>query len=222
MKEELEGGIHRRVTGNCLLPTNCMSFLRNNENKAGLFPYSSNATAKVMWGKVVVSIVNENVVINRDGLEISFLMPSNMKETDERISVRVKHTSREHTRIMIKTVSSNVVVIAIANCHQLVLLNELSIEFGARKLLRFIPIYQIAWSLGSNKSLAFPCIRWLRHDVITIRERQKKFFLTSGHLSIGLLHYLKNWHRTKSVAMNLNYLRSLREDYIEKLATRKK
>ena len=91
-----------------------------------------------------MSIVNENVVINRDGLEISFLMPSNMKETDERISVRVKHTSREHTRIMIKTVSSNVVVIAIANCHQLVLLNELSIEFGARKLLRFIPIYQIA------------------------------------------------------------------------------
>ena len=93
---------------------------------------------------MVVSIVNENVVINGDGLEISFLMPSNMKETDERISVHVKHASREHTRIMIKTVSSNVVVIAIASCRQLVPLNELSIEFGVRKLLRFIPIYQIA------------------------------------------------------------------------------
>ena len=93
---------------------------------------------------MVVSIVNENVVINGDGLEISFLMPSTMKETDERISVYVKHASREDTRIMIKTVSSNVAVIAIANCHQLVPLNELSIEFGARKLLRLIPIYQIA------------------------------------------------------------------------------
>ena len=43
-----------------------------------------------------------------------------MEEADERIFVNVKHASREHTCIIIKAADSDVVVIAIANFHQLV------------------------------------------------------------------------------------------------------
>ena len=54
-----------------------------------------------------------------------------MEEADERVFVHVKYTLREHARIMINTVDSDVVVIAIANFYQLVPLNELWVEFGA-------------------------------------------------------------------------------------------
>ena len=78
-----------------------------------------------------------------------------MEKADERIFVHVKHASTEYAYIMIKTADSDVVVIATANCHQLVPLNELWIEFGTGKSLRFTPIHHIARSLGLDKSLEF-------------------------------------------------------------------
>ena len=80
-----------------------MTFLRCGKNKAELFPYLSLKETK---NKVVVSTVNENVVTNGAGLEISSLMSCSMEEADERIFVHVKHTSREHTRIMIKQLTA--------------------------------------------------------------------------------------------------------------------
>ena len=77
--------VRRKVTGSCFLPRNWMTFLRRSGNK----------TSEIK-DKVVVSAVNENVVANEAGLEISSLMPCNMGEADERIFVHVKHASREH------------------------------------------------------------------------------------------------------------------------------
>ena len=107
-----------------------MTFLRCSESKAELFPYLSNVFVKEIQDEVLVSIVNENVVTNGAGLEILPSMPCNMEEADGRIFVHVKHASRERTRIMITTVDSDVFVVAIANFHQLVRLNEFWIEFG--------------------------------------------------------------------------------------------
>ena len=80
-----------------------------------------------------------------------------MEEVDEKIFVHVKHASREHAHIMIKPGDSNVVIIVIANFNQLKQLNELWIEFGAGKSLRFISIHQIDMNrtLGPDKFLLF-------------------------------------------------------------------
>ena len=83
-----------------------MTFLRGGNNKAELFPYLSTVVIKETKEKVVMSTVNENVVTNGAGLEISSLMSCSMEEADERIFVHVKHTSREHTRIMIKQLTA--------------------------------------------------------------------------------------------------------------------
>ena len=55
---------------------------------------------------------------------------------------------------MIKTVDSDVVIMAIRNFQHLIHLDELWIEFGAGKSLRFIPVHQIATTLGPDKSEA--------------------------------------------------------------------
>ena len=69
-REKYGVGVLRKVTGNYLIPTNLITFLRCSENKTGLSPYLSNVVVKEMQDKVVVSTVNENVVINGAGIEI--------------------------------------------------------------------------------------------------------------------------------------------------------
>ena len=154
-REKRGVGVRKKVTGNCFLPTSWMTFLRFSKNKAEWFPSLSNVAAKEIQDKVVVSTINKNLVTNGAGLEILSLMPYKMEEADERIFVHVKIASRKHAHAMITIVDSDLFVIAIANFHQLVTLNEFWIKFGPGKSLRFIPIHKIARSLGPDKSLGF-------------------------------------------------------------------
>ena len=71
-REKRGVGVRRKVTGNCLLPTNWMAFLRCSENRAKLFPYLSNVVVKKIQDKGVVLTANENVVTNEAALELSF------------------------------------------------------------------------------------------------------------------------------------------------------
>ena len=102
----------------------------------------------------MVATDDENVVSNRD-IDMSSLMPCNFEEDDERIFVHLKHASSRYSRFLIKTVDSDVVVIAISIFLK-VPLRELWIEFGAGKSLKFIPIHEVAASLGPEKSYALP------------------------------------------------------------------
>ena len=155
-REKLGVGVFKKVAGNCHLPTNWITSLRSCDKEAELLPYLSNIVVKEIQDKAVVwhyhfvlyflynyvnetvviwyskwDTVNETVITNGAGLGISYLIPCNMEEADETIFVHVKHASREHARILIKTVDSDVVVKAIAKFHQLISLNELWIRFGA-------------------------------------------------------------------------------------------
>ena len=112
--------VHRKVACNCLLSSNWMTFLRCSKDKAELFPYLSNVIVKETHDKVLVSTVDEIVVINGAGLEIQPLMSCSIEEADEMFFAHVKHPSTKHIRIMIETVDSDVVVIAITNFRQLV------------------------------------------------------------------------------------------------------
>ena len=74
--------VHRKVTCNCLLPTDWVTFMRCSKIKAELFSLISNAAVKETQDKVVVP-----------GLEILSMISCSMEEADERIFVHVKHAS---------------------------------------------------------------------------------------------------------------------------------
>ena len=59
-KKNCGAGVCRKVTGNCLVPTNLMTFLKCSEHKAELFPYLSNIVVKEIQDRVVKSTVNKN------------------------------------------------------------------------------------------------------------------------------------------------------------------
>lgn len=105
---------------------------------------------------MVVATVGESVVSNRV-IDASTLMPCNFEEADERIFVHLKRalSSGEYNRFIIKTVDSDVVIIGIAVFFKLQV-EELWIEFGAGKSLKFIPIHEVARSLGPDKAYALP------------------------------------------------------------------
>ena len=78
------------------------------------------------------------------------------EEADERILVHLKHASSRYSLFLIKTVDSDVVVIAISIYLDIFPLRELRIEFGAGKSLKFIQIHEVAASLGPENSYTLP------------------------------------------------------------------
>ena len=81
----------------------------------------------------------------------------NIEEADERIFVHVINASKKFSWIiLIKTVDSDVVVIAVSVFYRIPGLNELWIEFGTGKSLKFIPVHEIAIKIGEAKSYALP------------------------------------------------------------------
>jgi hypothetical protein len=69
--------------------------------------------------------------------------------------VHVQHAAENCPRILVKTVDSDVVVIALSAFHRTHSLQELWIEFGVGKHLKYIPIHEIATSLGPQTSTAY-------------------------------------------------------------------
>ena len=57
-------------------------------------------------------------------------------------------------KVRVRTVDSDVVVICIAWFHKIPGLEELWVAFGRGKQYRYIPVHQIAKSLGADKSKA--------------------------------------------------------------------
>eukprot|EP00794_Sanderia_malayensis_P010250 gene10250-11304_t len=88
-----------------------------------------------------------------DGI-VDDLSPCNHEEADTRLFLHVKHCSQEgNSKVLIKTVDTDVVIIAIAKFTFLAL-DELWIEFGAGKNRRWIPIHRIVEALGEEKCSA--------------------------------------------------------------------
>lgn len=149
-------GIRRRVQADSAIPGNWESFLRIDDNKTELFTYLAEqlSTFNATDDKIVVSTLRMEVVCNCPSKDTSQISPCNHEEADTRIMLHVKDAVQTGMRqIMIRTVDTDVVVIAISIVHKLNILT-LWIAFGVGKNLRYIPVHEIAAYLGPSKSSA--------------------------------------------------------------------
>ncbi|CAB4022060.1 Hypothetical predicted protein, partial [Paramuricea clavata] len=150
-------GVRRLVKPNGSMPNNLSTFLRCDENKTELFPLIvKSLTENINCANgVFVGTVEDGAVSNQADIDLEPLMPCNIEEADERIFVHVRNAAEECSRILVKTVDSDVVVIALSAFHRIPGLQELWLEFGVGKHLRFISIHEIANSLGPQASTAY-------------------------------------------------------------------
>ena len=148
-------GIRRRVRLDTRIPRNWTAFLRVDENKEELFLYLAEqlTTIETDHGEVV-STKYESVVFNNDRSDSADLSPCTHEEADTRLLLHGADAARRgYTKVMVRTVDTDFVVIAVTE-FQYLSLSELWIEFGVGKHLKYLPAHDISRTIGEEKSQA--------------------------------------------------------------------
>ena len=105
-----------RVRADTRIPGDWTAFLRVDENKEELFLYLAEqlTTIETDHGEVV-STKHETVVFNNDRTDAAGLSPCAHKEADTRLLLHAADAARRgYTKVMVRTVDTDVVVIAVA------------------------------------------------------------------------------------------------------------
>ena len=112
-------------------------------------------TMKLTKGdKTIYSTVDDQVVCSSRGSITSALAPCSHEEADSMIFVHIQNMAQQgYTKVMIRTVDTGVVVIAVAKFLQIGL-KELWVAFGSSKNYRHIEVHQIVSGIGAEKSQA--------------------------------------------------------------------
>ena len=150
-------GIRTRVESSVKIPTNWQAFLRVDDNKKGLFNYLSEEVLQYfkLQNKDVYATLGEDVHCSQVK-NLSYLMPCTHEEADTRLMLHCRDAVLSgHLNLTLRTVDSDVVVIAVAHFH-IIGASELWISFGTGKHHRYIGVHEISKSLGPNKSLGLP------------------------------------------------------------------
>ena len=147
-------GIRRRVEPDSRVPGNWEAFLRIDENKTELFKYLAEEIINIdSADKQVITTYGEKVLMKIEQ-NSELLEPCNHEEADTRLFVHAADASNQRKkRVMICTVDTDVVVIALAMFDRLDL-DELWISYGVGKHLRYLPIHTMHANLGPEKSKA--------------------------------------------------------------------
>ena len=154
---EMRGkGIRRRVEANNAVPKNWAEFLRINENKTELFAFLSREIVTMSTDKQVICTLDRDVIY-RQPMHNAGLAPCSREQADSRMMVHVAHAANTYNNILIRTVDSDVVVLAVYAFARLTSSpNELCVAFGTGKHYRQIPAHKICAAIGLDKCLALP------------------------------------------------------------------
>ena len=96
----------------------------------------------------VVSTKHETVVFNNDRTDAADLSPCMHEEAYTRLLLHAADAARRgYTKVMVRTVYTDVVVIAVAK-FQYISLSELWIDFEVGNNLKYLPAHDISRSIG--------------------------------------------------------------------------
>ena len=150
-------GVRRRVVASAPIPGNWHNFLRVDLNKQELFSFLSKALIQSFDedNKELVVTDGEQVLCVPPQQDIHLLAPCSHEEADTRMLLHVAHAAQHgHSRILIRTVDTDVVVLAVMVAQRLPAEDEVWLAFGTGKSFRYLAAHQIAACLGPEKSCA--------------------------------------------------------------------
>ena len=152
-------GVRRRVVASAPIPGNWQNFLRVDLNKQELFSFLSKVLIQSFDkdNKELVVTDGELVLCVPPQQDIHSLAPCSHEEADTRMLLHVAHAAQfGHNRILIRTVDTDVVVLAVMVAQTLPAEDEVWLAFGTGKSFRYLAAHQIAACLGPEKSSALP------------------------------------------------------------------
>ena len=128
--------------------------MRNDANRAELFTFLSLQIANLVTPFQVIT--KHRDVFCTQPLDTTELAPCTQEEADTPIFLHVRDATNQGCRkAMIRTVDSDVVVLAVAAVRQLNI-DELWIAFGTGKSFRYLPAHHMSNALGPNCCTALP------------------------------------------------------------------
>lgn len=108
-------------------------------------------------GKELVVTDGEQVICVPQQEDVNSLAPCKQEEADTRMMLHVAHAAQHgHHQIQVRTVDTDVVVLAVMVVQKLPAGDELWVAFGTGKNYRYIAAHEIASSLGPEKTCALP------------------------------------------------------------------
>ena len=152
-------GTHSQVVGTATIPGIWQNFLHVDSNKTALFSYLSQIVTQIPLpeGKQIYVTDGEQVLSNPRREESAILYPFQQEEADTPMLLHVAHAASEgHSKVLIRTVDTDVVAIAVRIFQLLNTLQQLWIAFGTGKSFRYLAIHEIAAAIGPQKALALP------------------------------------------------------------------
>ena len=151
-------GVRRKVVAQVTIPKYWAEFLRVDENKKALFVCLANEIIDYFKeSEKCIAVTQKNIVLALNHHDILRLSPCTHEEADTRIILHTADMARAgHKSILIRTVDSDVVVIATAHFHTIKMngLEQLWVAFSIVKSFRYLPIHFYANALGNEKAKA--------------------------------------------------------------------
>ena len=142
-------GTRKRVSANGKLSRNWKNFLRNDDNKGELFLFLGHeCVSKDTGDKVIISTVMDSVVNSRIDQNTDGLQPCSHEEADTWMFLHVQGAMNSGFKsVMISTVDTDVVVLAVAHFQDFSKFEEFWIAFRTGKDFRYIPVHEISSAL---------------------------------------------------------------------------
>jgi hypothetical protein len=147
-------GKRKRVTPTTVIPPNWHNFLRVDSNKSELFHYLAQCAMTLDSDKHIIS-TQGSIAVSNNSVELGDLSPCTHEEADSRMIVHLYHAAKDSRSIILRTVDTDVVVLAVAAASHHPS-HEVWVSFGTGKDLRHIGAHHIARGLGPEKSHCLP------------------------------------------------------------------
>ena len=149
--------IRRRVTAKSKTPTNWKSFLRESTNKTELFNFLAEEVGKMTTMNEVIVTREENALpsSSHPSAKVDELAPCTHEEADTRIFLHAWNAARNgHKSLLIEANDTDIVVIALSHMSTFAAmgLEKMWVAFGKGQRTRWIPIHDLASSLGPEKT----------------------------------------------------------------------
>jgi len=145
------------VTPNTMLPRKFQSFLAVDGNKQQLFNLLAHFLVEQETdNKVLVCTVEDRVCTAGPSVDTSSISPCSTEEADGRLLLHADHAAKSRfSSITIRTVDSDVIVIAVYAYHSMSHLTQLWIDFGVGKNRKLIPVHELCTHLPQNLVMNF-------------------------------------------------------------------
>ena len=128
------------MVGGASIPDNWTSFLRVDDNMTELFSFLSGALHdSFQLAEKQLVITDGDTVLSKPPLpDVAGLAPCNHEEADTRMMLHAAHAAHAgHSKIIIRTVDTDVVVLAVALTRTLAKDDEVWVSFGMGKAFQF-------------------------------------------------------------------------------------